>query len=84
MGEVYNLCSGKAYQISELLDIMLGLTTQSITIEVEPALLRPRDEPIISGDNTKLRQRTGWQPTIPIERTIEDMLNFWRQKQRHK
>jgi GDP-4-dehydro-6-deoxy-D-mannose reductase len=77
-GEVYNLCGGRAYQISDLLKILLKLAKQEIDVEVTPELLRPSDEPIRMGDNTKLWQRTGWQPLIPIEQTLEDIMDYWR------
>jgi GDP-4-dehydro-6-deoxy-D-mannose reductase len=78
-GEVYNLCSGKAHQISELLSTMLSLTEKSVKTEVDPNLLRPSDEPIIIGSNEKLYKQTGWEVTIPIHKTVEDILNYWRQ-----
>ena len=78
-GEVYNVCGGRTYQISELLASMLELSAvKNIRVEREESLLRPSDEPIILGDNGKLRQQTGWQPEIPITQTIRDMFQYWR------
>ena len=79
-GEVYNLSRGVAYRISDLLDILLNSSEASISIEVAPELLRPTDEPIIVGDNTRLREQVGWQPAMPIEKTLEDMLSHCRER----
>jgi len=77
-GEVYNICSGKAYKIKEVLDILLSLSTVKVEIKEDPTRMRPSDVPILLGDATKFREKTGWQPTIPFEKTLEDILNYWR------
>jgi GDP-4-dehydro-6-deoxy-D-mannose reductase len=79
-GEVYNLSSGRVFQISYLLEVMLSLTKQKLHVEVDQRLLRPSDEPVIMGANAKLRKATGWQCVIPLEKTLEDILNYWRQR----
>ena len=79
-GEVYNLSSGRVFQVSYLLEIMLSLTKQKLHVEVDQRLLRPSDEPVIMGANAKLRKATGWQCVIPLEKTLEDILNYWRQR----
>ena len=77
-GEVYNICSGKAWTIQALLDHLLGLTKVKIDVKEDPARLRPSDVPILLGDNSKFVKATGWQPTIPFEQTLADMLEYWR------
>jgi GDP-4-dehydro-6-deoxy-D-mannose reductase len=77
-GEVYNICSGKAWTIQKVLDYLLGLTTAKIEVKQDPARLRPSDVPILLGDNSKFVKATGWQPTIPFEQTLRDMLEHWR------
>lgn len=77
-GEVYNVCSSRTFKIEELLHIALDLAKIKIPYEVDPRFLRPSDEPIILGDNTKLKKRTGWMPTTPIQKTLADMLDYWR------
>ena len=79
-GEVYNICSGKAWTIQKLLDHLLGLTKAKIEVREDPARLRPSDVPILLGDNSKFVKATGWQPTIPFEKTLEDMLEYWRSR----
>lgn len=77
-GEVYNICSGRAWSIGDVLDALLGMTKAKIEVRKDPARLRPSDVPILLGDNTKFAKATGWQPTIPFEQTLKDMLEFWR------
>ncbi len=77
-GEVYNLCSGKAWTIRQVLDHLLGLTKTKIEVKVDPARLRPSDVPILLGDNSKFVKATGWKPVIPFEQTLADMLEYWR------
>jgi GDP-4-dehydro-6-deoxy-D-mannose reductase len=80
-GEVYNLGGPTAYVMSAVLSRVLQRATRSdIVPEVDPKLLRPTDEPIIWADCTKLKLATGWEPTISLDQTIDDMLNYWRQK----
>ncbi|MBZ4654817.1 MAG: gmd [Peptococcaceae bacterium] len=79
-GEVYVLASGKAYSIRQVLEMLLELSPIKITVETDPARLRPSDVPILLGDASKFRARTGWQPEIPFLKTLEDLLNYWRAK----
>lgn len=77
-GEVYNICSSKAYKIEHLLHMMLKLSTADIRVITDPNKIRPSDEPIIMGDNSKVREDCGWEPQIPIEETLRKMLDYWR------
>jgi GDP-4-dehydro-6-deoxy-D-mannose reductase len=79
-GEVYNICSGKAWSIQKVLDHLLSLTKLKIEVKQDPARLRPSDVPILLGDNSKFVKATGWQPTIPFEQTLADMLEYWRSR----
>jgi len=76
--EVYNLCSGKIYSIKQILDIMLSLTEQEIKIEIDPSKTREDDIQVIRGNNSKFVRATGWEPEIPIEKTLKDLLDYWR------
>jgi GDP-4-dehydro-6-deoxy-D-mannose reductase len=51
-----------------------------IKVEIDPAKIRPVDVPIIEADITKLNEATGWLPEIPIEQTIQEILDYWRVK----
>ena len=77
-GEVYNICSGKAWKIRDMLDHLLGLSKVKIEVRQDPARLRPSDVPILLGDYSKFAKVTGWEPTIPFEQTLADMLEYWR------
>jgi GDP-4-dehydro-6-deoxy-D-mannose reductase len=77
-GEVYNVCSGRALSVRELLDMLLSLAKSPIEILQDPSRIRPLDVPVLQGDNTRMRAVTGWEPAIPIERTLADVLDYWR------
>jgi len=77
-GEVYNIASGKAWRIRDLLELLLGMSQVKIEVREDPARLRPSDVPILLGDSSKFRAATGWAPTIPFEQTLRDTLEHWR------
>jgi len=77
-GEVYNIGSGQAHSIQELLDTLVSMSRVPITVEVDPERLRPADVPLIVCDSTRLRQCTGWQPIISFEQSLRDVLYYWR------
>lgn len=79
-GEVYVLASGKAYSIRAILELILQMSPADINIKTDPARLRPSDVPILIGDSSKFRQQTGWQPQIPFEKTMSDLMEYWRNK----
>ncbi len=79
-GQVYNVCSGSAYSIKEILDMLLSSSSAPVRVEIDPAKLRPMDIPELRGDNTRLCEATGWQPAIPMERTVRDVLDWWRNR----
>lgn len=81
-GEVYNVCSGRDLAIQELADHLVGMARRPIEVAPDPALLRPIDLPVLRGDPTKLRQATGWEPEIPIEQTLADLLDDMRMRVR--
>src|SRR6266511_1563338 len=78
-GEVYNLCSGRAWVIQDILDFLLAQArVQGISVREDPARLRPSDVPVLRGDATKARTAVGWRPEIPFEHTLRDILDYWR------
>jgi len=77
-GEAYNISGSKVYQIKDILDIIGEKLGASFPTETDARLIRPSDEPIISGDSTKLINATGWKQQYPIEQTISDMIDYWR------
>lgn len=80
-GEPYNVCSGQARSIKSMLDLLLSLSkVKNIKVKQDPERMRPSDVPILSGDSSKFRAETGWQPEIPFEKTMLDLLNYWRER----
>jgi len=79
-GDVYNACSSRVYKISDILNKFLELSEVDIKVKVDSKKLRPSDEPIIVGDNSKIRKESGWRPKISIDKTLEDILSYWRNK----
>jgi GDP-4-dehydro-6-deoxy-D-mannose reductase len=72
-GGVYNLCSGEARRLRDLLDTLVELSGTGARVEVDPARLRPADVPLLVGDRGALAA-LGWAPEIPIRRTLADLL----------
>jgi GDP-4-dehydro-6-deoxy-D-mannose reductase len=82
-GEVYNLCSGRLWSIQEVVDFLIDhARVKGIAVRVDPARFRPSDVMVLQGDASKIEQATGWRPAIPFERTLEDLLAYWRERVR--
>lgn len=79
-GETYNVGSGHAYEIREILNKIIALSKVEIEVEIDQNKIRPVDVPIIEADVTKLMNATGWKKEISLEQTIEETLNYWRKK----
>lgn len=79
-GEVYNLGSGKDITIQKLLDMLLELTPVEIEVRQDPERMRPSDVMILLADITKFSELTGWKPEIPFDKTLEDTLDYWRER----
>lgn len=79
-GEVYNVAAGRTYSIRYILNTLLSYTSTEIQVQTNSAGLHSSGIRRSWGDSTRLRQETGWQPTIPIEATLRDVLNDWRQR----
>ena len=79
-GEMYNVCSGRGISLRRILDFLLSLTDVKIRVEVDPQRLRKVDIPVLVGNNSKLRSDTGWEPKIPFEQTLRDLLADWRSR----
>ena len=78
-GEVYNLCTSKSYSIREILDMLIKLSGVEVDVRTDKGRLRPSDVPLLEGDYSKFNNDTGWEPRIPIEKTLSDLLEFWRE-----
>jgi len=79
-GEVYNICSGKAWRIGDCLEMLLKMSKIRVKVKKDPARMRPSDIPILLGDNSKFVKKTGWKPEIPFKKTLRDLLDYWRKR----
>ncbi len=83
-GEVYNVGSGQAHSIGQVLDALIDLSGLRVEVRADPSRLRPVDVPIVVADTTKFRAATGWQPFISLEQTLRDTLDYWRDRVRRE
>jgi GDP-4-dehydro-6-deoxy-D-mannose reductase len=79
-GRPYNVCTGRALAIHDLLHMMLSRARVPIAVKTDPARYRPNDQPIVLGDPGQIHIELGWRAEIPVERTIDDLLAFWRDR----
>jgi len=78
-GRIYNVCSGHGYSIREVLDNIVALAQVKVTVQVDPSKFRPNDTPILLGDSKRIRSELDWTPQIPLNQTLSDLLDYWRQ-----
>jgi len=79
-GEVYNVCSGKAVPLREILDLLLSFSSQKIEVQVDSSKLRKADIPLLLGDNQKVKKETSWEPEISLKKSLHDILEYWRKR----
>lgn len=79
-GQVYNIGSGRAVSIRHVLDLLLAQSRVPIRVEQDRARLRPSDTPVLYCRTDKFRAQTGWEPTISLETSLRDILDYWRSK----
>jgi len=79
-GEVYNVCSGQAVLLRDILDLLLSFSREKIRVEVDRQKLRKADIPLLVGSNQKIREGTSWQPKISLKQSLSDLLEYWRNK----
>ena len=77
-GEVYNIATGNGITIRAMLDKLIALARVEVRVETDPARLRPSDVEVLIGDSSKFRGDTGWEPRIPFDQTLADLLDYWR------
>lgn len=77
-GAAYNVCSGRTHSIREVLHGLLAFSRVTVDIVPDPSRCRPADLEILQGDASAFRERTGWVPSIPFEKTLHDTLEYWR------
>ena len=74
----YNVCSGVAYAMSEVLDGLRSRVSVDVRVETDAGRLRPNDAPLLVGNPARLRAETGWAPEIGFERMLDDLIDYWR------
>jgi GDP-4-dehydro-6-deoxy-D-mannose reductase len=79
-GECYNVCSGRGIAIQDLVDGLVARSRVPIRVVTDPARFRPVDVPVVVGSAAKLELLCGWQTEIPLDRTLDDLLDWWRQR----
>jgi len=77
-GTAYNICTGTSFSIREILDMLIGISGVKVDVRTDKGRLRPSDVPLLQGDNSLFSGDTGWKPEIPMEKTLSDLLDFWR------
>jgi GDP-4-dehydro-6-deoxy-D-mannose reductase len=77
-GCAYNVCSGQAYRMRDLLDAVVAQARVAVAVQPDPDRFRPNDTPLLLGDRSRIKEATGWEPRVPIEETLRDLLDYWR------
>lgn len=79
-GAAYNVCRGEGVKLSDVVEQLVRAARVPVTVEVDPARLRPADVPYLVGDPTAIERDTGWRASTPLDRTMADVLQEWREK----
>ncbi len=79
---IYNVASGVAWSMREILDALIARATVSIRVDTDPERIRPHDTPLLIGNASRLRATTGWTPKITFDQMIDDLLEYWRHEVR--
>jgi GDP-4-dehydro-6-deoxy-D-mannose reductase len=79
-GEVYNVATGSGITIQAMLDKLLASSQAQVRVEPDPERMRPSDVVRLIGDSSKFRADTGWEPEVPFDTTLADLLDYWRQR----
>jgi len=82
LGRAYNVCSGRVVVIGDLLETLLARARVPIRVRIDPARFRPDDVPWLLGDPSRIRDELGWTPLVPLDQTLDDLLEHWRAQTR--
>lgn len=78
-GEVYNIGSGQAYSVKEIIQKLVNMANVKVELQQDPNRLRPSDVPLLLCDSSKFREQTRWEPKYTLEETLKSELDFWRE-----
>ena len=81
-GRPYNVSSGRAYPVGEVVGRLVAKSRVPVHVRVDPSRFRPNDIPLLVGDPSRIRDEIGWTPSIPLEQTLDDILEYWRGQNR--
>lgn len=79
-GEAYNIATGKGWKIKDVLNTLVEMSKVKIKILLDKNRMRPSDVEVLIGDAGKFKKETSWKPEIPFEKTLADLLDYWREK----
>ena len=79
-GRIYNVCAGQTFKIRDVLDRLVAMSRVPVTVRVDEARYRPNDNPTLLGDRARIERELGWKPRIALDRTLADLLDYWREK----
>jgi GDP-4-dehydro-6-deoxy-D-mannose reductase len=81
-GEAYNVCSGRADRLRELVELLLGEARCWMQVQVDPRRVRAGEPPVVCGDPSRIAAATGWAASTPMRQTLRDLLDWWRARVR--
>jgi len=79
-GAVYNIGTGNAPTIQDILDRLLSMTDASVEVRRVPEKMRPSDVEILISDSSRFRMATGWEPHVSLDQMLSDTLDYWRER----
>lgn len=79
-GDVYNICKEETTKVGDMLNLLLSMSEIKVEIKQDPTRMRPSDVETLLGDCSKFKKKTGWKAEIPFEKTMKDLLNYWRER----
>lgn len=79
-GEIYNVCSGREISIRTIIEYLASIASVKVELRQDPERMRPSENRRIFGDNSKIKQTTGWEPKITLEQSLENILEYWEKK----
>jgi GDP-4-dehydro-6-deoxy-D-mannose reductase len=77
-GRPYNVCSGRAVAVQDILDLLVSQARVPVRVEIDPARFRPNDTRVVVGSPARIHGELGWSATIPVAQTVADLLQHWR------
>jgi len=82
-GQIYNVCTSRGISLKELIDYIADYLKIKVKFKIDRSLMRPNDNPVIIGNNKKIRDELGWYPEIPLKKSIADICDYWKLNWQH-